>query len=119
MLYRSNQSGHATDIYVTDYTENERMSDFKPNGFNRKWENFGLKVLHIAAWGERSFLDSLEIDSEAYYRIDGVKFSEKPLDGLKGDLSYPDQRIRKVGLKMREHPDFLEFQKCVFTCSHP
>ena len=85
------------------------MSDYKPNSFKLKWGDFGLKVLHIAAWGERSMLNSMEIEPDAYYRIDDVNFKEKELDGLKGDLSYTDQRIRKIGSKMKDHPAFLAF----------
>lgn len=93
---------------MTDYTENDLLSSFRPDSLKRKIGDFGLKVLHIGAWDERTLVNNMEFN--AYYRIDDVRFAMKPPDGLKGSLNLSDNRIKKIS-KTNDTPAFIDFLK--------
>ena len=72
-------------------------------------KDFGLKVLHVGAWGERTLVKSMTYND--YYQICDVKFVIRGDDGLKGNLHFSDQRIKKINPKTNQTPAFLEFLK--------
>ena len=111
MVYRSFQNGsnNVTDIYITDYTDNKLVSQYKPEGLKRRLN--GEPVFHIAYFGEPDDVRNLEIG--ALYKFEEVRVSTQEDGSFKGYTKNADSGIKKIGLRRSSDPDVAEFLKYV------
>lgn len=94
-------------MYVTDYTENTLLSEFKPPSLKRAIEDRpDIPLLQIAAWDGEEFLRQQKQGS--IFIFQDVRITSDSSGGLKGQLKLAEQRITKVNIRENTNTHLLE-----------
>ena len=106
LIFRYSGRDNVYDLFLTDYTENSLLSEYRPPVLKRILDKRSdIPLLHIAVYEGHEFIRQLKMGT--VYVIQDIRVTSDQSGALRGRLKLPEQRITKVNIRENTNPQLL------------